>query len=221
MLRSHFSLLAGVAHAAVIALLVASAFLSVDSAAAQTGEYKITASLSPFFIDPVTGEDITNGKPFDQVNGLERGADGRFYVMRRSDGSRNSYYDGTFQIVQITPTTGAARVLAVGGFVLALIFTTSAADSTDGSISSSLMGSASTMWRQDIQPRNAAEQVASCTSIPRPQVHRCDVQTSGLLRRLRAGIRRRSNGSRTKMAPSTSRWAGVVLVEADSLSRFH
>lgn len=90
---------------------------------ARAQGYSVAAALNPFFIHPETGEDVTSGVPL-KIQDWERGADGRFYGVLIGGEYRGDYgFDDpvVFQVIQVTPTTGAVRVLVVGfsngGFV--------------------------------------------------------------------------------------------------------
>jgi hypothetical protein len=96
-------------HSTSVALSFLLTVLSAGWSEAQTS-YEVTAHLDPFFVHPVTGVDLTEGRTW-KYNAWERGADGRFYLYRTTTyGS----WGELFQIVQVSPTTGAARVLVVG-----------------------------------------------------------------------------------------------------------
>jgi hypothetical protein len=95
----------------VVSIFIAALLLPAAGARAQSGGYEVTARLDPFFIHPTTGKNVTEGEPFSQVNGWERGADGRVYGVRYSRGGLHGHI---FELIQISPTTGAVQILAVG-----------------------------------------------------------------------------------------------------------
>ena len=90
---------------AVLACTLVLLALHATLAQAQSGGYEVTASLSPFFVHPITGVDLTQGHPFDQVLGLERGADGKFYALR--------FNNDVFELDRVDPATGQVNVLVV------------------------------------------------------------------------------------------------------------
>jgi subtilase family serine protease len=87
-------------------LLLSAIFVPPPPAIAQTGGYSVTATLDPFFIHPVTGEDFTNGALLRPFDGLVRGADGWLYGLSKAREGQIA-----LEIIQVNPATGAARVL--------------------------------------------------------------------------------------------------------------
>jgi hypothetical protein len=92
-------------------LLLAILSSTPHTAASQSSEYVVTATLNPYFIHPDTGEDITRGKRLQPYDGLVRGADGWLYGIRANADVKER--DDIFAIIRVNPATGAATVLSV------------------------------------------------------------------------------------------------------------
>jgi hypothetical protein len=90
-----------------MALFVCAA-VTPSSVNAQNG-YTVTATVNPFFIDPVSGWDFTQGHPLSPADGLHRGADGWLYgtSLNRQNGGN------ALVIFRVNPATGTYTILYV------------------------------------------------------------------------------------------------------------